>query len=146
MGQGNSFSSVCQEFCSQGGLPHCMLGYTPPRTDTPREQTPPIPSCSAYWEIRTTSGQFASYWNAILLTIISIGSYSRKTSNKSRTNWTNNIKRFDDAYQVHSPDHGGGRTRYSDLPKKGARWLTMRIFFSHTLDRKFSLKLKKTFS
>ena len=30
LGQGNIFSSVCQEFCSQGGLPQCMLGYHPP--------------------------------------------------------------------------------------------------------------------
>ena len=41
----------------------------PPRADTfPREQTPPHPreadSC-----IRSTSGRYASYWNAFLLTI-----------------------------------------------------------------------------
>ena len=44
LGQGNIFTSVCQEFCPQGGgcLPQCMLGYTPPQTrQTPREQTPP---------------------------------------------------------------------------------------------------------
>ena len=45
LGQGNIFRSMCQEFCSQGGgLPHCMLGYTPPpgpEADTPRDQTPP---------------------------------------------------------------------------------------------------------
>ena len=35
LGQGNIFRSVCQEFCSLGGLHHCMLGYTP------QEQTPP---------------------------------------------------------------------------------------------------------
>ena len=33
LGRGNIFSSLCQEFCTQGGelggLPHCMLGYTP---------------------------------------------------------------------------------------------------------------------
>ena len=33
LGQGNIFRSVRQEFCPRGGLPHCMLGYTPlPRT------------------------------------------------------------------------------------------------------------------
>ena len=45
LGQGNIFRSVCQEICSWGGgkgsLPHCMLGYTPPRTIPPWEQTPP---------------------------------------------------------------------------------------------------------
>ena len=47
LGQGNIFSSVCQEFCSQGGLPQCMLGYHhprtrhPPKADTPWEQTTP---------------------------------------------------------------------------------------------------------
>ena len=46
-GQGNIFSSMCQEFCPQGGcLPHCMLGYTPPgeiEADIPpdQRQTPP---------------------------------------------------------------------------------------------------------
>ena len=41
LGQGNIFTSVCQEFCPQGGgggyLPQCMLGYTPP----PRPGRPP---------------------------------------------------------------------------------------------------------
>ena len=54
----------------KGDLPHCMLGYTLPRTrgrhpsgpGTPPEQT--IPPA---WEIRATSGRYASYWNAILL-------------------------------------------------------------------------------
>ena len=90
LGQGNIFTSVCQEFCPQGGggcLPQCMLGYppdqtpppprdqaprsrhppgpgTPPRTrHTPPEQTPPREAdCS----IRSTSGRYASYWNAFL--------------------------------------------------------------------------------
>ena len=53
LGQGNIFSSVCQEFCTQGGLPYCMLGYHPskdqippgtrhpPGPDTPRPDTAP---------------------------------------------------------------------------------------------------------
>ena len=57
-GQGNIFSSVCQEFCPQGGLPQCMLGYhnppdqvspptrqtpvtSPPDQASPQDQTPP---------------------------------------------------------------------------------------------------------
>ena len=38
------FSSVCQEFCTQGGgLPHCMLGYQPPleQTTAPQSRQPP---------------------------------------------------------------------------------------------------------
>ena len=43
--------------------------------DTPpdQRQTPPgvdTPQSSACWEIRATSGQYASYWNAYLLVII----------------------------------------------------------------------------
>ena len=55
LAQGNIFRSVCQEFCSQGGgLPHCMLGYTPPprnqrqaprdQWQTPRPPEPDTPS------------------------------------------------------------------------------------------------------
>ena len=38
---------------------------TPPWSRHPLEQTPP--PCRACWEIRSTRGQYASYWNAILL-------------------------------------------------------------------------------
>ena len=112
LGQGNIFSSVCQEFCSQGeGVPgqvptpgrytppgagtpppgqvHPLLGrytpwagtpspgrytplgrYTPgqvhPWAGTPYRQVHP-PRSSACWDIRATSGRYASYWNALLL-------------------------------------------------------------------------------
>ena len=92
LGQGNIFRSVCQEFCSWGGLPQCMLGYhipllgadpcgqapPPPRagrlpgqapTQTRHHYTgaePPPLQRSACWEIRSTSSRYASYWNAIL--------------------------------------------------------------------------------
>ena len=46
-------------------------GQTPAGPDTPQEQTPPEPGLpphrSACWEIRVTSGRYASYWNAYLL-------------------------------------------------------------------------------
>ena len=47
LGQGNIFSSVCQEFCPRGGLPQCMLGYhlpgpdSPPPNQTPQTRHPP---------------------------------------------------------------------------------------------------------
>ena len=89
VGQGNIFTSVC---LSTGGeyLPQCMLGYTPPGADlppeqtpweqTPRQQTPPgadtpqeqtppweqTPPREADSSIRSTSGRYASYWNAFL--------------------------------------------------------------------------------
>ena len=47
LGQGNIFSSVCQEFCSRGGVCLSTCWDTPPwdqaspRADTPRDQAPP---------------------------------------------------------------------------------------------------------
>ena len=51
-----------------------MLGYHTPRAGIPpgpgtprtRHHPPPLGSSRAYWEIRSTSGRYASYWNAIL--------------------------------------------------------------------------------
>ena len=43
--------------------------HHPRSRHTPQEQTPPLeqtPPHSACWEIRATSGQYASYWNAYL--------------------------------------------------------------------------------
>ena len=41
LGQGNIFGSACQEFCSDGGSTHCMLGYTPRSRHPPGSRTPP---------------------------------------------------------------------------------------------------------
>ena len=41
LGQGNIFTSVCQEFFSQWDLPHCMLGYHPLARQTPLARRPP---------------------------------------------------------------------------------------------------------
>ena len=38
---------------------------TPWQGDTPRKGRPPL--SSACWEIRSTSGRYSSYWNAILV-------------------------------------------------------------------------------
>ena len=40
--------------------------YPPPGPGTPPDQVHP-PRCRACWEIRSMSGRYASYWNAILL-------------------------------------------------------------------------------
>ena len=83
LGQGYVFTRICDSVHGGGGLSHCILGYTPrdqrqappPRDQRhapPRDQrqAPPPgsrhPQHSACWEIRATSGRYASYWNAIL--------------------------------------------------------------------------------
>ena len=81
------FSQV--SVCPQGGgcLPHCMLGYTPsrhlplsrhspgqtpPSKQTPLGQTPPgqTPPLHSADEIRSTSGWYASHWNAFLFIVV----------------------------------------------------------------------------
>ena len=85
--EGYVFTLVCQSFCSQGGVPgqvhpeagtppgqvHPQDRYTPRQVHPPRTSTPPgkytpldryTPGSSACWEIRATSGRYASYWNA----------------------------------------------------------------------------------
>ena len=73
LGQGNIFSSVCQEFCSQRGR---VPGQVHPQAGTsPWAGTPPTPPtrythrAGTCWEIRATSGRYASYRNAFLLKI-----------------------------------------------------------------------------
>ena len=83
---------VCPQ---EGCLPHCMLGYTP-WADNPSGQAPPwadtppgslgtntpghkhpwadtpgqAPPCTVHTGIWSTSGRYASLWNAILLWLI----------------------------------------------------------------------------
>ena len=78
LGQGNIFTPVCHSV-HRGVLPQCMLGYHhPPRTrhppgaDPPGTRHPPPEQSRACWEIRSTSGRYASYWNAILFKVHSI--------------------------------------------------------------------------
>ena len=91
LGQSNIFSSVCQEFCPGGwGLPQCILGYHPPlgpgrhpprtghappwQADLPTPDqagTPLGPGRTPrHYEIRSMSGRYASYWNAILFVYV----------------------------------------------------------------------------
>ena len=69
------FSETCvKNSVDGGGLPQCMLGY-PPGSRHPLSRQPPgagtPPHRSrACWEIRSTSGRYASYWNAFLFKII----------------------------------------------------------------------------
>ena len=90
LGQGNDFTRVC-DFVHRGGSAPLHVGIhthppspgtrgrhlppelTPPRTRLPLKQTP---QCSVCWEIQATSGQYTSYWNAILLFIKFLGTFS----------------------------------------------------------------------
>ena len=47
-----------------------LARQTPLTRWTPPRQTPPLLLCSACWEIRSASGRYASYYNAILVTSI----------------------------------------------------------------------------
>ena len=82
LGQGNIFRSMCQEFCPRGGgvcLSACwgapLWDQAPPPQDrhpSGTRHTPPGPGTHpsrsrACWEIRSTSGWYASYWNAFFL-------------------------------------------------------------------------------
>ena len=68
--KGSVFTSVCQEFCPQGGG-RCTApwqtppGQTPPG-QTPRSDTPPQKSDGL------CNGRYASYWNAFLLKLCSV--------------------------------------------------------------------------
>ena len=93
LGQGSIYT--CLSFCSQGGSTwagtHPRSRYTPRTRYTPDQVHPPTrytpwtrytpqtrytpgpgtpPGSSACWEIRSTSGRYASYWNAFLFHII----------------------------------------------------------------------------
>ena len=78
LGQGNIFSSVCQEFCSQGGvcLSACWDTTPPGSRHPPRADTPLHSAC---WEIRSTSGRYASYWNAIFFLFLGRGRGNKRT-------------------------------------------------------------------
>ena len=77
------FSQACVILFTGGVcLSACWDTRPPPGPDppgpgtTPPDQTPPpgagTTQCTACWEIRSTSGWYASYWNAILLLYILI--------------------------------------------------------------------------
>ena len=56
--------------CPRGGLPQCMLGYSPgsrpPGADTPSEQAPPREQAPSHRGDGYCCGRYASYWNAFL--------------------------------------------------------------------------------
>ena len=74
---------TCLSFCPQGesasvhawippspGADTTVRDQAPPGADTPGRRHPPRSAC---WEIRPTSGRYASYWNAIVSLIIFSG-------------------------------------------------------------------------
>ena len=88
--QGNIFTSMCREFCPQGGdsasvhagmhpsrsrPPQGTRHPTPRSKPPPREQTPPQEADSS---IRSTSGGYASYWSAFLSYMFSVNSGAKR--------------------------------------------------------------------
>ena len=67
-GRGNVFTGVCLSTGGEGCLPQCMLGCHThlDQADPPGPGRPPPEADSS---IRSTSGRYASYWNAFLLTM-----------------------------------------------------------------------------
>ena len=76
LGQGYVFTRVCDSVHGGGpvsvhaGIPTPWQGDPPSKADTPRQGRPPLRS--ACWEIRWTSGWYASYRNAILVVNLSL--------------------------------------------------------------------------
>ena len=71
LGQGYIFTPVCHSVHRGGSSSvHAGIPHTPPEQATPWDQAPPRnqapPGSRACWEIQSTSGRYASYWNAIL--------------------------------------------------------------------------------
>ena len=85
--EGNVFTSVCQEFCPQGGGRACQaprhahplpckppaihapssIIHAPHHARSPAMHAPPCPHPPGCYEMRSMSGRYASYWNAFLL-------------------------------------------------------------------------------
>ena len=74
LGQGYVFTCVCDSVYEGGGSAPLHAGIHPPPTrgrhTHPRNGGRHPPQHSACWEIRPTSGRYASYWNAILLCFV----------------------------------------------------------------------------
>ena len=64
LGQGNAFTGICDSV--HGGSASVHAGIPPPGAAPPPGADPP-PKSRACWEIRSTRGRYASYWNAFLL-------------------------------------------------------------------------------
>ena len=105
------FLQACVILFTGRGLAQCMLGYHPPPPHQeqatppgaePLEQAPPLgadppgadppelapprsrpPHCRACWEIRSTHGRYAFYWNGILFCV----KLTRITLSKSCKLW-----------------------------------------------------------
>ena len=100
----------------------------PPVRQTPLARKPPVRS--ACWEIRSTSGRYASYWNAILVNSFIIPSvisciipnfYEKRVSNKKEISICYFFSSFLQAYAritqvvgVAGKDRGSGNYRAED--------------------------------
>ena len=70
LGQGYVFTGVCDSDSVHGGVSasvHAGIPHPPEQTHPPKQTPPQRRAC---WEIRSTRGRYASYWNAILFIIL----------------------------------------------------------------------------
>ena len=101
---------TCVSFCSQGARVH-------DQTHPPRTNYPPPPE-AAESAIRSTSGRYASYWNAFLWTYISplipdtrlktlsTGGIDSSTSIQPQDTDPSHLEKFFDKHILHSSQEG----------------------------------------
>ena len=70
LGQCNVFTPVCQSFCSQGGSASGEGGLHP--VGGGGQRAPPL----GYYGIQSTSGLYASYWNAFFFQFLDVWLHS----------------------------------------------------------------------
>ena len=84
LGQGNIFTGVC--LSTGGGLPQCMLGYTPPGADTPpRSRHPPPKQTPAYGQ--RAAGTHPTGMHSCLLLVLRVRLYSLDSESDIVSRW-----------------------------------------------------------
>ena len=111
---------------------------TPPgsrHTPHPLEQTPPrsrhppgadTPQHSAYWEIQATNGRYASYWNAILFSLV-MGVGSRKFGLSLDFGSNSGCGSIRKLLQAHPVGYSGGSRFLMGAPKSANRSCGLKV-------------------
>ena len=106
LGQGHVFTPVCE--CVDrlvSARLHAGIHTPPPRqTPTPWAE-PPVPHTHEYYEIRSTSGRYASYWNAFLfIKLYYLWRQSRQDSLNTCDPWVGSLLRWFDTFDCDRVD------------------------------------------